>query len=399
MPQEIRDAIQKARGDGDGNLEDEEYRKRLQDKFGNRWLTTQLVQAREGETKARAATPTNETAEWSERRGVSRTARKKRKRARRIQVIRLRANEGGNGQGVERQVAVDVPKFRYVDKDQFDEDWHLASWVPNDPEGPTVLMNREAPILLRRSSTTSSNTRCLRGGGGEEVVKDTYGEVAVCKIAHSQKLIVHVAEEDLDHDLSQRGRSHGLAYGPSGGGEPDRATSWQAWPQEECGLAHQLLHHDPVALNVVQLELDRGGCLGRLRVGGLDRPQNFALGAQQHGRAYERPNRLEEMRAASATAPAPARMRGKPNAKRLRASSHCLRPMTHSRRNSPPRRHGCAALGAGCARRGEITMTKATAWIGIAIRHLSCSTSERERRSAPIKLPFFNWSSSSYALP
>ena len=28
------------------SLEDEEYRKRLQDKFGSRWLTTQLVQAR-----------------------------------------------------------------------------------------------------------------------------------------------------------------------------------------------------------------------------------------------------------------------------------------------------------------------------------------------------------------
>ena len=32
----------------------------------------------------------------------------------------------------------------------------------------------------------------------EKIVKDTYGEVAVCKIAHSQKLIAHVAEEDLD---------------------------------------------------------------------------------------------------------------------------------------------------------------------------------------------------------
>jgi len=32
----------------------------------------------------------------------------------------------------------------------------------------------------------------------EKIVKDTYGEVAVCKIAHSQEFIVHVAEEDLD---------------------------------------------------------------------------------------------------------------------------------------------------------------------------------------------------------
>jgi hypothetical protein len=198
MPQEIRDAILKARGDSDGNLEDEEYRRRLQDKFGNRWLTKQLVQAREGETEARAATPTSETAEVVATAERERTARKKRKRVRRIQVIRLRANEGGNGQGVERQVAVDVPKFRYVDKDQFEEGWHLACWVPNDPEGPTVLMNREAPMLLEAIKYHQQQYPDVFAVEVEKIVKDTYGEVAVCKIAHSQKLIVHVAEEDLD---------------------------------------------------------------------------------------------------------------------------------------------------------------------------------------------------------
>jgi len=197
MPQEIRDAILKARGDDDNSLEDEEYRKRLQDKFGNRWLTTQLVQAREGETETRTATPSNETADVVEHER-SRSGRKRRKRARRIQVIRLRAIEGGSGQGVERQVAVDVPKFRFVDKDQFDEDWHLASWVPNDPEGPTVLMNSEAPILLEAVKHHQQQYPEVFAPDVDKIVRETYGEVAVCKIAHSQKLIAHVAEEDLD---------------------------------------------------------------------------------------------------------------------------------------------------------------------------------------------------------
>ena len=43
---------------------------------------------------------------------------------------------------------VDVPKYKYVGKEDFETPWHLASWVPADPEGPTVLMNRESPILL-----------------------------------------------------------------------------------------------------------------------------------------------------------------------------------------------------------------------------------------------------------
>jgi hypothetical protein len=106
MPQEIRDAIMKARGDGDSTLEDEEYRKRLQDRFGSRWLTTQLVQAKESDANTREASPSNETAEVVERaRERERSVRRHRKSQRRVQIIRLRANAGGNGQGVERQVA------------------------------------------------------------------------------------------------------------------------------------------------------------------------------------------------------------------------------------------------------------------------------------------------------
>jgi hypothetical protein len=39
MPEVIREAILKARGEGPSTLQDEEYRKRLQDKFGSRWVT------------------------------------------------------------------------------------------------------------------------------------------------------------------------------------------------------------------------------------------------------------------------------------------------------------------------------------------------------------------------
>ena len=43
MPAPIEEAIRAARGDLDAELEDGEYRKRLQDKFGSRWRTRRLV--------------------------------------------------------------------------------------------------------------------------------------------------------------------------------------------------------------------------------------------------------------------------------------------------------------------------------------------------------------------
>jgi hypothetical protein len=201
MPEEIREAIIKARGEGPNSLTDEEYRKRLQDKFGSRWTTTVLVQGKAGDDKdATTATPNNEDAQV-----VERTANPNphphpnpRKRKRRIHVIRLRATAGGNGQGVEREVAVDVPRFRYVGKDEFDNPWHLASWVPNDPEGPTVLMNCDSPLLLEAIKYHQGQYPEVFAEEVAEIVRNTYGEVAVCKVAHSQKLAKHVAEEELD---------------------------------------------------------------------------------------------------------------------------------------------------------------------------------------------------------
>jgi hypothetical protein len=202
MPEEIREAILKARGEGPNTLTDEEYRRRLQDKFGSRWVTTQLVQKQQSSDDEETvdATVSNEQAQV-----VDRTPNpnphpnpSKRKRKRRVHVIHLRSLPGGNGQGVEREVAVDVPRFTYVGKDEFENPWHLASWVPTDPQGPTVLMNRDSPILLEAIRHHQEQYPDVYAEEVADIVRNTYGEVAVCKIAHSQKLVKHVNEHDLD---------------------------------------------------------------------------------------------------------------------------------------------------------------------------------------------------------
>jgi hypothetical protein len=202
MPEEIREAILKARGEGPNTLTDEEYRKRLQDKFGNRWTTTQLVQKHQSSDDQETvnATATNEQLEVVERTPSSNPHPNpsKRRRKRRVHVIHLRTLMGGNGQGVEREVAVDVPRFTYVGKDEFEDPWHLASWVPTDPQGPTVLMNRDSPILLEAIKYHQALYPDVYAQEVEDIVRNTYGEVAVCKIAHSQKLAKHVNEQDLD---------------------------------------------------------------------------------------------------------------------------------------------------------------------------------------------------------
>ena len=32
--------------------------------------------------------------------------------------------------------------------EEFDREWLIAQWAPNDPDGPTVILNADAPMLL-----------------------------------------------------------------------------------------------------------------------------------------------------------------------------------------------------------------------------------------------------------
>ena len=41
---------------------------------------------------------------------------------------------------MECDAAVDVPRFTYVGKDEFENPWHLASWVPTDPQVEACLL-------------------------------------------------------------------------------------------------------------------------------------------------------------------------------------------------------------------------------------------------------------------
>ena len=117
MPDEIREAVRNARSGGANSLEDEEYRRRLQDKFGDRWRIKQVVQAKQGEMNTRQADATT-TAVETDREVTVRSRRAKRKRTKTVHLIRFRATEGGTGEGVEREVAVDVPKFRFVGRER-----------------------------------------------------------------------------------------------------------------------------------------------------------------------------------------------------------------------------------------------------------------------------------------
>jgi hypothetical protein len=146
MPEEIRAAIRKARGDGSNTFEDEEYRRRLQDKFGDRWRVKQIVQAKANEANNHPIDVTDEKlrTDETEANRVRRQSRRRRQRA--VHVIRFRTTDGATGEGIEREIAVDVPKFRFVGKDEFDHPWHLALWAPKRSRWPHCTYQRRLAV-------------------------------------------------------------------------------------------------------------------------------------------------------------------------------------------------------------------------------------------------------------
>lgn len=199
MPPEIEEAILNARGETTGSIDDDEYRKRLQDKFGNRWMTRQLVMATPKNDKD-PTKPANKdgltleaiTEEPATGRGGQRS-----KRSKAIRKLVAKAFTGADGIGIEREVVVDVPRYRWGNKEDFEQPWHIALW--NEAEN-TVVLNPEAPVVLESIKYHQDQYPPIHAEQIPKIVMGVFGEVAVSKIAHSQKLRKLVSDEELRNE-------------------------------------------------------------------------------------------------------------------------------------------------------------------------------------------------------
>lgn len=196
MPDPIHDAIRKARSGMSGSIEDDDYRKRLQDRFGRRWTMEMLVEAiTKGHEEADISTDDIESVfkkdKDEKKKGVATTPRKQRKA---IQTT------NSNAKATNQEVPVDIPRYQFANQDDFEEQWHLAMWAPTHTEGPTVFINLDSPILEESVQYHLAQYPDVYAEEVTQTVQCVFGELAACKIAHSQMLKKHIPEQDLDND-------------------------------------------------------------------------------------------------------------------------------------------------------------------------------------------------------
>jgi hypothetical protein len=105
-----------------------------------------LAQRRRDDQENEREKLTEESRQYMSIRTITEPAVDIRKATKVVQLF-FQAIPGGKTLVVEADTPVDVPRFRMARADQFERSWHLAAWVPNDPEGPTVRVNVDSPIL------------------------------------------------------------------------------------------------------------------------------------------------------------------------------------------------------------------------------------------------------------
>jgi hypothetical protein len=197
LPEPIMEAIKAARGEGSGTIEDEKYRKRLMDRFGNRWAIEKFVEKPKSTGHSLNVELSNDKvvvlADFQGK-NRKRCLPRSRKTAKKSAIPR----NNKEAEGEENKVLQDIPRYRFAHKEDFEHPFHIAAWAPKDPEGPTVLINVDSPIL---ESVVEYHLQRYPSHFAEEiahVIRNTYGEIAVAKVAHTQKLAKHINLHEID---------------------------------------------------------------------------------------------------------------------------------------------------------------------------------------------------------
>jgi hypothetical protein len=191
MPVPVRKAIEEARGEGQGELDDEAYRKRLQELFGDRWRV-QIEVVKPGSKLVKKGSKRTVTGGSNQGGGGGGGGASTKPG---VTVDSLGSDDGFGELGTALQ-AVSIPVYKLSNKDRFDKPWHLAMWVPVEN---AVYINTGSEILRKFEDYHVGNFPDVHEEEIRKVIRNAFGEIAVAKIAHSQQLKHLVNKDDLEN--------------------------------------------------------------------------------------------------------------------------------------------------------------------------------------------------------
>lgn len=210
MPEPIREALRQAHQDAASQEVNPRWREALAERFGDRWRLPKLravpeatgdltVDANQtgGEPVIRARRPRPEAD-----RGGDRASSEPKHGLTGTQGPTVVGSLPGAAPAERARLGVSIPSYRLAKAEELEEGM-LAAWQSKDPEHPegVVLLNRAHPVLQQQIAYWVAQYADHMAPEVEAEVLNVYGQVAVAKVAHSEKLKGILAAEVVEREL------------------------------------------------------------------------------------------------------------------------------------------------------------------------------------------------------
>ena len=196
MPAELLQALTDSRKGDFGSINDESWRERLADRFGSRWRIPRFIAKSNGSTKLDPNAPPPRKSKR-----IDEPTEPRIRDAKKAPIHRV-GKAGTLIAGEPVSVHGGIPTWRTVGAQDVGPGM-LAAWDDRDPRYPegVVLINVEHPVMVSVIDHWQSQYADHHAGDISKAVIETYGQVAVSKVAHSEHLKSilpsHVVEKSL----------------------------------------------------------------------------------------------------------------------------------------------------------------------------------------------------------
>lgn len=217
MPEPLKEALRAAHHDA-GGIDDRAWREKLAERFGDRWRIPKLRAVPKGGLTVDASQTGGEPV-VRPRRPKSTTEKEAGDRENSPPRHTSTGTAGtptigvapGSAPAERARLGVSIPTYRVSKPDEL-EPGMLAAWSPKEPDHPegVVLINIAHPVLQQQIIHWQSQYADHLAHDVEREVLDVYGQVAVAKVAHSEKLKGILPAEVVEKELRSE---HALTMG------------------------------------------------------------------------------------------------------------------------------------------------------------------------------------------
>jgi hypothetical protein len=205
MPAAIIDSLKQARKDQPSTVNDDNWRRKLAQRFAARFKLPRFRPNTDGTTTAAENNIVN-LVPRDERRNDNPNPRPRRKPRACNSNTPTFARSGTAQKATENNLYLGLPNCVFIDDPADFEPGMLAAWTPPNSSEPSGLIQiyRDHDIFKQIVSLAQKDYQGYHADKVRDVVEAVYREVAVCKVAHIHEMRRFVTREVVDEMLSPR---------------------------------------------------------------------------------------------------------------------------------------------------------------------------------------------------